>query len=72
MMETSRRVLGEEHLDMLTSMNILAFIMKGQGRKLEAIKLMAHCVQLCNRVLGTGYPNALSSAAALAEWHSVE
>jgi hypothetical protein len=53
-------------------MNNLAFTMKEQGRKLEAIKLMAECVQLRSRVLGTEHPRALSSAAALAEWHNVE
>jgi hypothetical protein len=53
-------------------MKNLAFTMKEQGRKLEAIKLMAECVQLRSRVLGTGHPQALSSAAALAEWHNVE
>jgi Tetratricopeptide repeat len=71
-METRRRVLGEEHPSTLTSMNNLAFNMKEQGRKLEALKLLADCVELRNRVLGTKHPHALSSAAALAEWQSVE
>jgi Tetratricopeptide repeat len=51
-METSRRMLGEEHPETLTSMNNLAFTLKEQGRKGEAIKLMAECVQLCNQALG--------------------
>jgi hypothetical protein len=50
-METRRRIVGKEHPDTLTSMNNLAFTMKEQGRKIEAIKLMARCVQLCNKVL---------------------
>jgi Tetratricopeptide repeat len=33
--ETSKRVLGEEHPDTLTSMNNLAFIMKEQGRRMD-------------------------------------
>jgi hypothetical protein len=59
-------VLGEEHPDTLTSMNNLAFTIQEQGRKVEAIKLMADCVQLRNQVLGSEHPGALSSAAALA------
>ena len=35
-METSKTVLGEEHLDTLTSMTNLAFTLKGQGRDDEA------------------------------------
>ena len=67
-MATSRRELGEEHPDTLTSMNNLAFTMEGLDRKLEATKLMDECIQLRNRVLGSEHPHALSSAAALAEW----
>jgi hypothetical protein len=37
--ETSKRVLGEEYLDTLTSMNNLAFIMKEQGRRMDATLL---------------------------------
>jgi len=70
--ETTKRVLGAEHPDTLTSINNLAFTIKEQGRKMEAIKLMAECVQLRNRVLGTEHPHALSSAAALADWQNVE
>ena len=71
-METSQRVLGEEHPSTLSSMANLAFTNIKQGRKKEAIILMAEYVQLCKRVLGTEHPDALSSAAALAEWQSVE
>jgi hypothetical protein len=34
----------KEHPNTLATMNNLAFTMKEQGRKLEAIKLMAECV----------------------------
>jgi hypothetical protein len=43
-MKTWMRVLGQEHADMLTSINNLAFTMKEQGRNGEAIKLMAECI----------------------------
>jgi Tetratricopeptide repeat len=71
-METRKRVLGQEHPHTLTSINNLAFTRKEQGRKWEAIELMAECVQLRNRVLHAEHPDALSSAAALAEWQSFE
>jgi hypothetical protein len=65
-METYRRVLGEEHPDTLSTMNDLAFTMKEQGRKEDAIKLMIEYVQLRERILGLGHPYILSSAAAQA------
>jgi hypothetical protein len=42
-METSSRVLGEEHPDMLTSMANLAPTIKDQGRNAEAISLIRKC-----------------------------
>jgi Tetratricopeptide repeat len=43
-METTKRVLGQEHPDTLTSMNNLAFIIEEQGRTGKAIELMAEYV----------------------------
>ena len=71
-METRKRVLGEEHPDTLSSMNNLAFTMKEQGSRVDAIRIMMECVQLRNQVLGPEHPEALSSATALAEWQSVK
>jgi Tetratricopeptide repeat len=65
-------VLGQKQPHTLTNMNNLAFTIKDQGRKREAIELMTECVQLRNRVLHAEHPDALSSAAALAEWQSFE
>ncbi len=67
-METRKRVLGEEYLDTLISMNNLVFILKGRGQNAEAIKLMEKCVQLQTRVLGVDYPYTLSSSATLIGW----
>jgi len=50
-METRKKVLGEEHPDTLTSMKNLASILKGRGQNAEAIKLMEKCVQLLTLVL---------------------
>jgi len=55
-METRKRVLGEEHPDTLTSINNLAYTWKGQGRDEEAIRLMTECAQLRTQILGAGHP----------------
>jgi Tetratricopeptide repeat len=68
--ETRKRVLGEEHPDTLTSMNNFAFTLKGRGQSAEAIKLMEKCVQLQMLVLGTNHPYTLSSSAALIGWQT--
>jgi hypothetical protein len=67
-METRKRVLGDEHPDTLTSMSSLAFTMKGQERRDDGIQLMTSCVQLRNRILGPEHPHTISSVATLAEW----
>ena len=64
-METSLRVLGQEHPDTLTSMNNLVFTIKEQDRKEETIKLMTECIQLQNRVLSTEHSNVLSFVTTL-------
>jgi len=69
-METSLRVLGEEHPDTLTSMNNLAFTLKGRGQNAEAIELIEKCVQLQTLVLGAEHPYTLSSSAALIGWQT--
>ena len=43
MIETSKRVLGEGHLDTLISMKNLAFTLKSQGRNNEALNLLKEC-----------------------------
>ena len=70
MIETSVKVLGEEHPDTLTSMHNLAFTWEGQGRDEEAIKLMDKCVRLRTNVLGTNHYLTLSSIVALNGWEA--
>ena len=67
-METSLRVLGQEHPDTLTSMNNLAFTWKGYGRHAEALKLMEECVLLRTRILGANQSHTLSSLTTLLGW----
>ncbi|KAF2475564.1 uncharacterized protein BDR25DRAFT_350908, partial [Lindgomyces ingoldianus] len=66
--ETFKRVLGEEHPDTLTSMNNLAFTLKGQGYQGKAISLMEGCFQLREKVLGPQHPYTASSLSCLNEW----
>jgi hypothetical protein len=67
-METRKKKLGTDHPHTLTSMNNLAFTLKGQGRHMEAIKLMQDCVQLSKRTLGANHPHSLHFARTLAQW----
>ena len=67
---TSLRVLGEEHPDTLTSINNLAFTLKGRGQNAEAIKLMKKCVQLRTLALGADHPHTLSSLTTLIRWQT--
>ncbi|KAK6385585.1 hypothetical protein LTS17_001154 [Exophiala oligosperma] len=66
------KVLGEEHPVTISSVSNLALTMKGQGRNIEAVKLMSECVQLRNRVLGAEHPRTLFSSALLTEWQGAE
>lgn len=43
MVEKRKRLIRLEHLDTLTSMNILAFMLKGSGCNVEAILLVENC-----------------------------
>jgi len=67
-METIKRVLGEEHLDTLTSIKNLAFTFKVQGRNDEAILLLEKCTQLRKKVLGARHPYTTSLLATLNGW----
>jgi hypothetical protein len=67
-METSLRVLGQEHPHTLTSMNNLAFTLKSQGCDVDAIELMVKCVRLRKKILGMDHPDSQSSIEALKYW----
>ncbi|KAI1678755.1 hypothetical protein KJE20_12363, partial [Pyrenophora tritici-repentis] len=68
--ETSKKKLGADHPDTLTSMNNLTYTQKSLGREVEAIELMRECVQLCQQRFRPNHPNLLSSLAALAQWEA--
>lgn len=58
----SKMKLGADHPDALTSMNNLAFTWKGQGRILEATRLVSEYVQRRQRVLGVNHAHFISSS----------
>ncbi|KAF2727809.1 HET-domain-containing protein [Polyplosphaeria fusca] len=66
--ETSSRVLGDEHPSTLTSMNNLAFTFKSLGKVEQAFSLMKDCCRLQEEVLGPHHPDTVSSQEALAAW----
>jgi tetratricopeptide (TPR) repeat protein len=65
-METRKRVLGDEHPDTLTSIANLASTYWNQGRWKEAEELQAKELEICSRVLGSEHPNTLTSMNNLA------
>ncbi|KAN0093887.1 hypothetical protein V8E51_017071 [Hyaloscypha variabilis] len=67
-METRKTKLGVDHPDTLTSMNNLAFMWKGNGKEIEAVRLMQDCVRFRKRVLGLNHPHSISSCRALDTW----
>ena len=64
-METRKRVLGEEHPDTLTSMYNLASTYRSQGRWKEAEMLEVLVMETRKRVLGEEHPDTLTSIAKL-------
>jgi hypothetical protein len=59
-------VLGEEHLDTLTSMANLASTYSNQGRWKEAEELEVQVMETRKRVLGEEHPSTLTSMNNLA------
>jgi hypothetical protein len=70
-METRKRMLGQEHPDTLTSMANLAFTWKSLGRDHDALELMRECLLLLKQKLGVDHPDTIFSLEALNEWESV-
>jgi hypothetical protein len=67
-METTKRVLGAEHPDTLTSMINFAHTWKSQGQHQVTLTLSEDCVLLRRRVLSPDHPFTLSSLAVLNQW----
>ena len=58
-METSKRVLSEEHPDTLISMGNLAVMYRNQGRWKEAEVLQVSVIETKKQVLGKEHPSTL-------------
>jgi hypothetical protein len=70
-METSKRVLGAEHPDSLSSVASLASTYGNQGRWKEAEELEVQVLETRKRVLGAEHPDSLTSMHNLAyTWKS--
>jgi len=67
-METRKRMLGQEHLDTPMAMGNLAFTLKSQSSNEEAISLMETCFQLRKQILGGHHPDTESSLETLDDW----
>jgi len=61
-----KRVLGDDHLDTLASINGLAILYKSQGRHAEAEPLYLSTLETRKRVLGDDHPHTLASMNNLA------
>jgi hypothetical protein len=68
--ETRKRVLREEHLDTLTSIDNLALTYRNQGRWKEAKELFVQVIETRKRVLREEHPSTLTSMANLASTYS--
>jgi hypothetical protein len=69
-MQTSKRVLTDEHPDTLISMGNLALTYSNQGRWKEAEVLQVQVMQTTKRVLTDEHPDTLTSMANLALTYS--
>ena len=69
-MQTRKRVLGDEHPDTLASMHNLAFTLRLQARREEALALMETCFQLRQQVLGEQHFDTQSLLNTLNGWRA--
>jgi tetratricopeptide (TPR) repeat protein len=65
-MQTTKRVLGDEHPATLASIANLALMYRNQGRWREAEELQVQEMETTKRVLGNEHPSTLTSMANLA------
>jgi hypothetical protein len=60
-METRKRVLGQEHPSTLTSMANLALTWRSRGYNVRAFLMMRNCFELRKKCLGVDHPDTNSS-----------
>ena len=66
MLEDTLTNLGDDHLDMLTSMNNLALTYGQQGKFTEAAKMQEEVLAKRQAILGDDHPSTLTSMHNLA------
>lgn len=67
-LNSRKRVLGEEYPDTLTSMNNLTHTLKDQEHSEAAHELLSDCATLSARAVGTKHPFAKDRSRVLGEW----
>ena len=65
-LELYQNVHGEEHPDVATSLNNLAFLYQSQGRYTEALPLYRQALEMYKRLLGEEHPDVATSLNNLA------
>jgi tetratricopeptide (TPR) repeat protein len=61
-----RRLLGESHPDVATSLNNLASLYKSQGKYSQAEPLLLEALEICERRLGENHPHTVTVRENLA------
>ncbi|WP_139240833.1 tetratricopeptide repeat protein, partial [Geitlerinema sp. PCC 9228] len=60
-LEMRKRLLGEPHPDVASSLNNLAFLYQSQGRYEEAEPLYRQALEMFKRLLGEQHPDVATS-----------
>ncbi|KAF6829474.1 kinesin light chain [Colletotrichum musicola] len=68
LVEKHRKVLGNEQLDTLISMNNLAITWKECGKREAAIRMMRDCLRGRELCLGPNHPHTIQTSSTLARW----
>jgi hypothetical protein len=63
--KTSKTRLGVDYPFMLTSINNLAFTLKGNSKEIKAIRFIKDYIRFRKRVLRLDYPHSISFYKAL-------
>jgi tetratricopeptide (TPR) repeat protein len=59
-LDLRKRLLGDNHPDVATSLNNLAYLYKSQGRYTEAEPLYSKALQICEQSLGIAHPTTMT------------
>ena len=71
-LEKSKRILGDDHPDTLTTMNNLAVTYRAQGKTAEAAVLQEEVLEKRKRILGDDHPDTLTTMNNLAETYRAQ